>query len=123
MDLRRRWVVLVPIVVGTCLLLTAVVLILIVALRSISSGAQEDNPGMPFTVVAPGRARTATQRLKDGYAMEIAIPLADYYILPVRGASIGFDLQLRGATGTFGRYARREGRTFDGKRLARLYFE
>ena len=78
---------------------------------------------LPFTNLGPGHARSATRRLEGGYAMEIAIPLEDYYVLPVKGASIGFDVELKGATGTFSRYAKREGRTFDGKRMARLYFE
>lgn len=78
---------------------------------------------MPYTVPAPGRARSATRRIENGYVMEIAVPLEDYYILPAEGASIGFDLLLRGATGTFSRYARREGRWKDGRRLARLYFD
>jgi hypothetical protein len=51
MDRRRRWLVLLPIVIGTCLLLTAVVLILIVGIRSLSSATQEENAGMPFSVV------------------------------------------------------------------------
>lgn len=78
---------------------------------------------MPFTCKSPANVRSATRRLDDGYVMEMAISLEDYGILPAEGASIGFDLALRGATGTFSRYAKRDGRTFDGKRLARLYFE
>ncbi len=78
---------------------------------------------MPFTCLPPAHAQSATRRLDAGYVMEIAIPLEDYGILPAEGASIGFDIGLRGATGTFSRYATRDGRTFDGKRLARLYFE
>ncbi|MDD5708609.1 MAG: sugar-binding protein, partial [Kiritimatiellae bacterium] len=78
---------------------------------------------MPFTSLPPANARSKTRRVNDGYVMEIAIPLEDYGILPEKGASIGFDVQLKGATGTFSRYAKRESRTFDGKRLARLYFE
>ncbi|MCF7855376.1 MAG: beta-galactosidase [Candidatus Pacebacteria bacterium] len=77
---------------------------------------------MPFTVAGPGDAKTATQRLEGGYAMEITFPLEDYCILPAAGASIGFDVKLKGATGTFSRYARRQGREKDGKRLGRLYF-
>lgn len=52
MDVRRRWIVILPIVVGTCLLLVAVVLILIASLRgSLFRRAEEQNAGMPFVVV------------------------------------------------------------------------
>jgi hypothetical protein len=78
---------------------------------------------MPFTVPGPGNALTVTRRMDEGYVMEIAIPLEDYYILPVKGASIGFDLGLKGATGTFSRYAKRQSGDKESKRLARLYFE
>jgi hypothetical protein len=44
-----RWVVLLPIVGGTCMVLVAIAMIVILAVRSIS-GAKSANPGMPLEV-------------------------------------------------------------------------
>ena len=66
---------------------------------------------------------SAAKRIGGGYVLEVVIPSREYMILPNEGASIGFDHQLDGATGTFCRDAKREGMLFDGLRLGRLYFE
>ena len=76
----------------------------------------------PVLGVAPANVRFAAKRIKGGYVLEVAIPAREHMILPVAGASVGFDLQLCGATGTFCRYAKREGALTDGLRLGRLYF-
>ena len=76
----------------------------------------------PSVGVSPANVRFAVKRIDGGYVMEAALPAQDYMILPLAGASIGFDVQLSGATGTFCQYSKREGMTFDGLRLGRLYF-
>ena len=76
----------------------------------------------PPVGVSPANVRTGVKRIAGGYVMEIAIPAREHMILPLAGASAGFDLQLNGATGWFCRYAKRENPTVDGLRLGRLYF-
>ena len=78
--------------------------------------------GYPVVGVPPANVRSASREIDGGYVLEIAIPAREYMILPLAGASIGFDLQLNGATGSFCRYSKRESHLFDGLRLGRLYF-
>jgi hypothetical protein len=77
----------------------------------------------PMTGASPANVRSAVKKLREGYIMEVAIPAREFMILPLAGASVGFDIQLKGATGTFCRYSKREGAGFDGLRLGRLYFQ
>ena len=91
--------------------------------QAVSLAVSGRKSGYPLSLcVSPANVRFAAKPIEGGYVLEAAIPAREYGILPVAGASIGFDLQLHGAVGTFCRYSKREGALYDGRRLGRLQF-